>query len=73
VALYLAGHAAFLWRMLGSVKTSELVAAAVGLAVFAVSGSMNAIVVCLLLLADLAFLASFQTLSSSPEPGSKTV
>ena len=63
VALYLAGHAAFLWRMLGSVKRSELLAAVVALALFAVSGSMNAIVVCVLLLADLTALALYWTLA----------
>ena len=66
VALYLAGHAAFLWRMLGSVKYSELVAAAVALALFAVSSSLSAIVVCLLLLADLAGLALYWALAGGP-------
>jgi len=59
VALYLCGHAAFLWRMLGVVKLSEIVAAAVALAVFAATGSVSAVVVCGLLLADLAGLALY--------------
>ena len=66
VALYLAGHAAFLRRMLGSVTYSELAAAAVALALFAVSPSLSAIVVCLLLLADLAGLALYWALAGGP-------
>ncbi len=66
VALYLAGHAAFLRRMLGSVTYSELAAAAVALALFAVSSSLSAIVVCLLLLADLAGLALYWALAGGP-------
>jgi len=64
VALYLAGHSAFLWRMLGSVKRSELVAAVLALALFAVSGSISAIVVCGLLLADLVGLALYWSLAA---------
>lgn len=64
VALYLAGHAAFFLRMLGVVKVSELVAAAVALALFAATAHVSAVVVCGLLLANLLGLAGYWTLAA---------
>jgi low temperature requirement protein LtrA len=65
IALYLVGHVAFLGRMLGSVEVAELAAAGVALALFALTASVSAVVVCALLLADLVGLIVYQTFAAS--------
>jgi len=61
IALYLAGHAAFLGRMLGSIEVPKLAAAGVALILFALTASVSAVVVCGLLLADVAGLVVYET------------
>jgi low temperature requirement protein LtrA len=57
VALYLAGHAAFRWRLTGSLERAKLLAAAAALIVFAVTGGAAAWITGACLVVVLALLA----------------
>jgi low temperature requirement protein LtrA len=61
VALYLAGHTAFRWRLTGNIEVAKLVAAALALVVFAVTGDADAWVPALCLTLVLATLTFRET------------